>query len=160
MAVDHSDLIAFQKELEALQNDIPEIMDRIVVQEGMYARDQARKICKEDGIVNTGNYRRNFKSGTKAIRAGNVYKIDVYNNLDYAGHLEYGFRGHWVPGYWDGNSFVYVKGYREGGMYVKFTPGHYTLKRAIENTKKNQDRRIERKYLQELKKRGLDKYMK
>lgn len=160
MAVDHSDLIAFQKELEALQNDIPEIMDRIVVQEGMYARDQARKICKEDGIVNTGNYRRNFKSGTKAIRAGNVYKIDVYNNLDYAGHLENGFRGHWVPGYWDGNSFVYVKGYREGGIYVKFTPGHYTLKRAIDNTKKSQDRRIERKYLQELKRRGLDKYMK
>ena len=160
MSVDNSEMIAFQKALEALQTDIPEIMDRIVVQEGMYARDRARKICKEDGIVNTGNYRRNFKSGTKAIRAGNVYKIDVYNNLDYAGHLEYSFRGHWVPGYWDGNSFVYVKGYREGGMYVKFTPGHYTLKRAIENTKKSQDRRIERKYLQELKKRGLDKYMK
>ena len=115
MSVNNSEMIAFQKALEALQNDIPEIMDRIVVQEGMYARDQARKICKEDGIVNTGNYRRNFKSGTKAIRAGNVYKIDVYNNLDYAGHLEYGFRGHWVPGYWDGGSFVYVKGYREGG---------------------------------------------
>ena len=160
MSVNNSEMIAFQKALEALQNDIPEIMDRIVVQEGMYARDQARKICKEDGIVNTGNYRRNFKSGTKAIRAGNVYKIDVYNNLDYAGHLEYGFRGHWVPGYWDGGSFVYVKGYREGGIYVKFTLGHYTLQRAIDNTKKSQDRRIERKYLQELKKRGLDKYMK
>lgn len=156
MAVDNRELIAFQQKLKELERDIPEIMDRIVVQEGIYARDQARKICKEDGIVNTGNYRRNFKSGTKAIRAGRAYKIDVYNNLDYAGHLEYGFRGHWVPGYWEGNSFVYVKGYRDGGMYVKFTPGHYTLQRAIDNTKKSQDRRIERKFTAELKARGLE----
>lgn len=135
-------------------------MDRLVVEEGEYARDQARKICKEDGIVNTGNYHRNFKYGTKAIRAGNVYKIGVYNNLDYAGHLENGFRGHFVPGHWEGKSFVYQPNDSEGGMFVKFTPGHYTLKRAIENTKKSQDRRIERKFLQELKARGLDKYMK
>ena len=156
MAVDHSELIALQQKLQALERDIPEIMDRIVVQEGIYARDQARKICKEDGIVNTGNYRRNFKSGTKAIRAGRAYKIDVYNNLDYAGHLEHGFRGHFVPGHWEGNSFVYQPNDPEGGMFVKFTPGHYTLKRAIENTKKSQDRRIERKFLQELKARGLE----
>lgn len=156
MAVDHSELIALQQKLQALERDIPEIMDRIVVQEGIYARDQARKICKEDGIVNTGNYRRNFKSGTKAIRAGRAYKIDVYNNLDYAGHLEYGFRGHFVPGHWEGSSFVYQPNDPEGGMFVKFTPGHYTLKRAIENTKKSQYRRIERKFLQELKARGLE----
>lgn len=156
MAVDHSELIALQQKLQALERDIPEIMDRIVVQEGIYARDQALKICKEDGIVNTGNYRRNFKSGTKAIRTGRAYKIDVYNNLDYAGHLEHGFRGHFVPGHWEGSSFVYQRNDPEGGMFVKFTPGHYTLKRAIENTKKSQDRRIEREFLQELKARGLE----
>lgn len=156
MAVDHKDMIAFQESLQALERDIPEIMDKIVVQEGIYARDQARKICKEDGIVNTGDYRRNFKSGTKAIRSGNDYKIDVFNNLDYAKPLEYGFRGHFVPGHWEGNSFVYQKYDPEGGMYVEFTPGHYTLKRAIENTKKNQDSRIERKFQKELKARGLE----
>lgn len=159
MGVNHDGLISLQKELEQLQADIPEIMDKIVVGEGMYARDQARKICTEDHIVNTGNYRRNFKSGTKAIRAGIHYKIDVYNNLDYAGHLEHGFRGHWVPGYWDGNSFVYVKGYKDGGMYVRFTPGHYTLKRAIERTKRQQNARVELKYVAEIKRRGLGKYM-
>lgn len=157
MSVDNSEMIAFQKALETLQNDIPEIMNRIVVQEGEYAVGQAKKICKEEGIVNLGDYRRNFKCGTKAIRTGNAYKIDVYNNLDYAGHLEHGFRGHFVPG-------KYLSGhYREefpDGMYVHFQPGHHTLERAIKNTKKNQGARLERKYLQELKKRGLDKYMK
>lgn len=61
MSVDNSEMIAFQKALETLQNDIPEIMDRIVVQEGEYAVGQAKKICKEEGIVNLGDYRRNFK---------------------------------------------------------------------------------------------------
>lgn len=168
MSVNNSEMIAFQKVLEALQNDIPEIMDRIVVQEGEYAVKQARKICKEEGIVNQGTYRRNFKCGTKAIRAGRAYKIDVYNNLDYAEHLEYGFRAHFVPGHWEGSSFVYQKNDPKGGMVMPgkktcpsgYYKGHYTLKRAIDNTKRSQDRRIERKYLQELKKRGLDKYMK
>ena len=106
MSVDNSELVAFQNQLQALENDIPEIMDQLAVGEGRYARDQARKICKEEGIVNTGDYRRNFKSGTKAIRAGRAYKIDVFNNLDYAKPLEYGFRSHFVPGHWEGSSFV------------------------------------------------------
>ena len=92
MSVDNSELLAFQNQIQALKDDIPEIMDSLAVGEGRYARDQARKICKEENIVNTGDYRRNFKSGTKAIRAGNSYKIDVFNNLDYAKPLEYGFR--------------------------------------------------------------------
>ena len=91
MSVDNSELLAFQNQIQALKDDIPEIMDSLAVGEGRYARDQARKICKEENIVNTGDYRRNFKSGTKAIRAGNSYKIDVFNNLDYAKPLEYRF---------------------------------------------------------------------
>ena len=109
MSVDNSELMAFQNQIQALKDDIPEIMDSLAVGEGRYARDQARKICKEENIVNTGDYRRNFKSGTKAIRAGNSYKIDVFNNLDYAKPLEYGFRSHFVPGHWEGNSFKYQR---------------------------------------------------
>ena len=100
-------LANFGKALVALQADIPEIMDKLVVGEGRFARDQARKICTEENIINTGDYRRNFNSSSKAIRIGTAYKIDVFNNLDYAKPLEYGFRGHFVPGHWDGKSFVY-----------------------------------------------------
>ena len=66
MSVDNSELMAFQNQIQALKDDIPEIMDSLAVGEGRYARDQARKICKEENIVNTGDYRRNFKSGTKS----------------------------------------------------------------------------------------------
>lgn len=149
MSVDNSELVAFQNQLQALENDIPEIMDQLAVGEGRYARDQARKICKEEGIVNTGDYRRNFKSGTKAIRAGRAYKIDVFNNLDYAKPLEYGFRSHFVPGHWEGSSFVYQKNDPEGGMFVGppggFVRGHFTLLRAVKRTKTTQAARLSRK---------------
>lgn len=149
MSVDNSELVAFQNQLQALENDIPEIMDQLVVGEGRYARDQARKICKEEGIVNTGDYRRNFKSGKKAIRAGRSYKIDVFNNLDYAKPLEYGFRSHFVPGHWEGSSFVYQKNDPEGGMFVGppggFVRGHFTLLRAVKRTKTTQAARLNRK---------------
>lgn len=149
MSVDNSELVAFQNQLQALENDIPEIMDQLAVGEGRYARDQARKICKEEGIVNTGDYRRNFKSGTKAVRAGRAYKIDVFNNLDYAKPLEYGFRSHFVPGHWEGSSFVYQKNDPEGGMFVGppggFVRGHFTLLRAVKRTKTTQAARLNRK---------------
>ena len=149
MSVDNSELVAFQNQLQALENDIPEIMDQLAVGEGRYARDQARKICKEEGIVNTGDYRRNFKSGTKAIRAGRAYKIDVFNNLDYAKPLEYGFRSHFVPGHWEGSSFVYQKNDPEGGIFVGppggFVRGHFTLLRAVKRTKTTQAARLNRK---------------
>ena len=149
MSVDNSEFLAFQNQIQALKDDIPEIMDQLAVGEGRYARDQARKICKEEGIVNTGDYRRNFKSGTKAIRAGRAYKIDVFNNLDYAKPLEYGFRSHFVPGHWEGSSFVYQKNDPEGGMFVGspggFVRGHFTLLRAVKRTKTTQAARLNRK---------------
>ena len=151
MSVDNSELMAFQNQIQALKDDIPEIMDSLAVGEGRYARDQARKICKEENIVNTGDYRRNFKSGTKAIRAGNSYKIDVFNNLDYAKPLEYGFRSHFVPGHWEGNSFKYQRNDPDGGMYVGpaggYVRGHFTLRRAIRRTKTTQAARLNRNCL-------------
>ena len=142
-------LANFGKALVALQADLPEIMDKLVVEEGLFAVKQARRICTEENIVSSNAYRSNFMCGTKAIRVGSNYKIDVFNNLDYAKHLEYGFRGHFVPG-------KYLSGpYREkfpDGMYVKFKPGRYTLERAIEETKRTQESRIERKLNKEIKK--------
>lgn len=158
MAVNHDGLINLEQALKQLEEDIPVIMDKLVVEEGRYARDQAVKICRQKNIHRTGHYMRGFDYGRKAIRAGMNYKIDVFNNVEYAKHLEYGFRGHWVPGRWEGKSFVYMKGYRDGGMYVPFTPGHFVLKTAIDYTKKTQDARLERKYQKELKRRGFGKY--
>lgn len=157
MSVDRKDMVAFQAAIEAARNDVPEFMDKCAIGEGVYARDQARKICTDDKIVNNGDYRRNFKSGSKALRAGQSYKIDVYNNLDYAKHLEYGFRGHFVPGHWEGKSFVYQRNDPAGGMYVKFHRGHFTLRRAIKRTKDSQEARLRYKQEQFFNDHGLGK---
>ena len=60
----------FGKALVALQADLPEIMDKLVVEEGLFAVKQARRICTEENIVSSNAYRSNFMCGTKAIRVG------------------------------------------------------------------------------------------
>lgn len=162
MSVNFSELSAFAERVEQMRKEMPHIMEQLVVGEGVYAVKQARLICKMDGIVNNGTYRMNFHAGNRAMmdpgqeeydgsgvrRAGNAYKIDVYNNLAYAKHLEYGFRSHFVPGYWEGDTFVYQPGF-PGGMYVGphngFVNGHFTLRRAVRRTKQTQDARLGRK---------------
>ena len=163
MSVDTRGLLAFQKQLEALREDIPEIMNQLIIGEGVYAVKQARYICKQEKISrsekeSTGAYRNNFHAGDKALmfdgkdqydgakpkRSGTRYRIDFYNNLNYAKPLEHGFRGHFVPGKWEGKTFVYEKGAKEG-MYVPFHRGHFTLKRAKRRTENTQEARLKRK---------------
>lgn len=173
MSVDNHELIAFQQQLEALKKEVPDIMEQLIIGEGVYAVRQAKLICKNDSpdIVNNGDYRNNFHAGSKAMAhssnkehdgsrpqlSGKRYRIDVYNNLDYAKHLEHGFRSHFVPGHWDGKTFVYQPNDPEGGMYVgpynSYVRGHFTLRRAIRRTKDTQDARLSRKTLKILRER-------
>lgn len=159
MSVDRKGLIKFGKQLEALKKEIPDIMSEIAVGEGVYAVKQARLICKNDkpDIVNAGTYRRNWDSDKTATRTGKTYFVRVFNPLDYAQHLEHGFRSHFVPGHWEGHTFVYNRDDPEGGMFVGpkggYVPGHYTLKRAVEQTRKSQNQRVQRKFEQAIKKR-------
>lgn len=151
MSIDRRGMDAFGAQLETLGKDITEIMDELIVGEGVYAVKQARLICKSDApdIVNTGDYRRNFDADKKAIRTGQSYRISVYNNLDYAKPLEYGFRSHFVPGRWEGNVFVHIPNDPEGGMFVGpkngYVRGHFTLRRAVKRTKDTQAARLNRK---------------
>lgn len=163
MAVHKKDLALFTAQLQALKDDIPEIMDTIAVGEGVYAVKQARLICKNDpsepkqeklGIANTGDYRRNWKSDRQARRSGKKYIVRFYNPLDYAGHLEHGFRSHFVPGkYLSGTvRTAHPDGIQVGtpGSYVR---GHFTMKRAVKVTLKNQEARVGRKIEKEIKQR-------
>ena len=151
MSVDRKELQAYIAKLEKLKKDVPDIMRELIAGEGTYAVRQARKICKnEPGLVNTGAYRENWHTGGLARRNGNSYIIDVYNNLDYASHLEHGFRSHFVPGHWEGNTFVYQPNDPKGGMFVGpkkdvTVRGHFTLRRAVYRTKQTQQARLRSK---------------
>ena len=136
MTFDMKELKAYRDRLEAMKNAAPAIVEELAVGEGVYAVKQARLIAKNDRIVDTGAYRMNWHCGDRARpasdssqehdgspprRQGTSYQIDVYNNLDYAGHLEYGFRSHFVPAkYLSGE---YLKKF-PNGMYVG-PPGGY-----------------------------------
>lgn len=53
--------------------------------------------------VDTGDLRRNWFV-SKVVRKGDAYEIELYNNIEYAGYVEYGHRTvnsggmGWVPG--------------------------------------------------------------
>lgn len=152
MSVNKNELVQYIEKLKELKaNGIPDIMSEIAVGEGVFAVGEARKICKNDvpDIVNNGDYRRNWKSDKTANRSGNRYIVRFYNPLDYAGHLEYGFRSHFVPGHWEGNAFVYNRDDPEGGMFVGpksgYVRGHFTMRRAVKRTKDTQQARVSRK---------------
>ena len=70
MSVDFGGITEMRKRMEALVDDMPKIMEQLVIGEGVYAVGQARRICKEDGIVNNGTYRMNFHAGDKALSLG------------------------------------------------------------------------------------------
>lgn len=173
MSFDFKDLEKFKENLEAMKEDAPEIIEELVIGEGVYAVRQARRIAKAEGIVDTGAYRMNWHTGNRATPAhegkeydgipprkmGTSYQIDVYNNVDYAKHLEHGFRSHYVPP-------QHLSGYyRERfpkGMYVGppggYVKGKYVLKRAIRRTETTQKARLTRKWnakVKEYMERGL-----
>lgn len=77
MGVKKNELVQWIGGLEALKDDVPEIMSQIAVGEGQYAVRQARLICKNDSpdIVNTGDYRRNWKSDKTARRSGSRFIV-------------------------------------------------------------------------------------
>lgn len=159
MSFKYKELEQFRDNLLALQDEASQIMEELVVGEGVYAVKQAKSIAKNEGLVDTGAYRNHFHAGNKAMahsnnndhdgskpqRNGKTYRIDVYNNIDYAKHLEYGHRVVVVK---DGKKI-------DTGKYVK---GRFVLLRAIRRTKITQEARLKRKFEQKIKayiERGL-----
>ena len=154
----------FRDNLEQLKDKAPEVMEEILIGEGTFAVRQARNIVTSYGVVNTGEYRYNFHTGSKSRPAdksakaydgskprkqGKTWIVDVYNNLDYASFLEMGFRSHFVPGHWEGKTFVYSRGF-PGGMYVGpykgYVEGIWALRTAMHRTEVTQKARIQRKF--------------
>ncbi|MFV0351225.1 MAG: HK97 gp10 family phage protein [Oscillospiraceae bacterium] len=157
MSVDYGDLVTFRNNLQALLDDVPNIMDELVVGEGVYAVKQAVRLCQEKKIDNTSLYKRSFHADEKAHRSGDEYRISFYNNADYAKHIEYGFRSHFVPGHWEGSTFVYAQKDPAGGMYVGprggYVPGKFVFRLACRAVATTKDARLRRKLYAALRQR-------
>ena len=192
---DYKELEKFKEKMLAMKEEAPAIIEELLIGEGNFAVSEARRICKGEKIVDTGQYRMNFHAGNKAMqlgadekrhdgtpprKRGNSYEIDFYNNLDYAKHLEYGFRGHFVPAEHLNQAFInrYKRAVNKNrkkqklkrvnwkkqpfkGIYVGgkngYVKGRFVLRRATQKTKTTQNARLTRKWESRVRKYLADK---
>lgn len=174
-SIDFHELEQFRENLLNMKEHAPEIMEELIVGEGIYAVKVARSFTQKEDVRDTGYYLRNWHTGnrknpptkkqtklydgSKPKKHGSNYVIDVYNNVDYAKHLEYGFRSHYVPPQY--LSGYYLKRF-PNGMYVgtpgKYVRGHFIMFKAIQKTADTQQDRLSRKWnkkVREYMERGL-----
>ena len=111
---------------------------------------RAERKIKKRTPVNTGHLRRNWQVGD-VQRRGNAYVVEIINNAEYASYVEYGFRSHFVPGYWKGKRFVYDPK-ADGGMYVGpkdgWVPGRFMMTISMKEIEKELPRYLERRTLE------------
>ncbi|RXZ77252.1 HK97 gp10 family phage protein [Paenibacillaceae bacterium] len=115
---DFSEFKRMKKNLENADQHIEQFIRDFVHEMAMRA---FRKIRKRTPSSN-GQLRRAWTVG-EVIKTGDSYTVEIFNNLEYASYIENGFRAHWIPGIWEGNTFRYIAGYKPpkgepGGMYV------------------------------------------
>ena len=83
--------------------------------------------------VNTGNLKGTWYTN-RIKRVADGWEKEVGNSAKYASEIEFGFRSHFVPGYWVGNSFVYDRNAGKG-MYVGPKDGYVQAEEAKRATK-------------------------
>lgn len=111
---------------------------------------RAERKIKKRTPVNTGNLRRNWRVGN-VERRGNSYVVEIINNTEYASFVEYGFRAHWVPGYWQGKHFVYDPN-ADAGMQVGpkggWIEGRFMMTISMQEIERELPRYLERRMVE------------
>lgn len=111
---------------------------------------RAERKIKKRTPENTGHLRKNWQVG-RVERHGNALVVEVFNPVDYASFVEYGFRSHWVPGYWKGKTFVYDPN-AKSGMYVGpkdgWVPGRFMATISMKEIERELPRYLERRVME------------
>lgn len=146
--VDYRELKEFKKKLEKAKDGLPDKLGEMAVAEGVKFVKEAQRIVDNERIYASRNYKRSFHSDDTAKVEGNKITVGVGNLANYASFVEKGFRSHFVPGYWQGNVFVYDRN-AKGGMYVGpykgVFEGRWVVKRALHTISLTQNARLKRK---------------
>ena len=130
------------REFERLFQKLEQLGADIQQEAKMALQIEGQKIIR-DAIrltpVNTGYLRGSWY--TNAIkRSADGWEKEVGNSSEYASFIEKGFRSHFVPGYWVGNSFAYDRnagtGMFVGGKKNRFIQGKYMLEKATQPTER------------------------
>lgn len=101
------DITEFKRLSESLQQALDErVIERFIREFVLKMAYRAERKIKKRTPVANGQLRRAWTVG-KVERRGKAYVVEIFNNTEYASFVENGFRAHWVPGYWEGDTFIY-----------------------------------------------------
>ncbi|SYX84612.1 HK97 gp10 family phage protein [Paenibacillus alvei] len=108
------DMKEFEKFADTLKKASDErVIERFIRDFIMEMAYRAERKIKKRTPVNNGQLRRAWRVG-RVQRRGKSFTVEIFNNTEYASFIENGFRSHWVPGYWEGNTFVYDSSAKSG----------------------------------------------
>ena len=118
MGIRMEGLDAFERRLQEIARRMPEERDKFLRQEAELLKARAvgnTPVGKVNGGTLKGNWKRTAPAGES---------IEVYNNTEYAAHVEYGHRlkrkGKWL---------------KDSSGKLKFVPGSHMLQEAVNETK-------------------------
>ncbi len=81
----------YAKRLEELGANSPKVFKSVALWGAKYAEKTAKNITDKEGLVDTGNYKRNWFA-ERIEPQKDIYGIILENGSDYASHLEYGHK--------------------------------------------------------------------
>ncbi len=123
-------LSEFEKDIHKKLSALPDRINRFAAREA----EAALGFIRKETPVNNGT----LQAGWQRTQAQDGV-VDIYNNTDYAAHVEYGYRrrAHWVPGIWRGDRFYYDPKAKTGMMVKpKLVKGQKMLHKGILTYKK------------------------
>ncbi|MDU5141067.1 MAG: HK97 gp10 family phage protein [Paenibacillus dendritiformis] len=157
---DISEFIQLRDRLQAMLDD--NIIEQFIRDFLTEMAHRAIRKIKKRTPVDTGLLRNSWSIGT-IVKQGNAYVIEVYSDIEYAHFVEYGFHAHWVPGRWEGNTFVYDASAKTGmqvGRKGGWVPGKFMLTISMKEMERELPRYLEKRQkrlLQQLLNGGGDK---
>ena len=81
----------YAEKLKKVQADVPAIFKKVAGKAAIKFVNTAKKLTDDEGLVDTGNYRRNWNAQRIEPQV-DTYGVFCQNSADYASHLEYGHK--------------------------------------------------------------------
>lgn len=81
----------YAKKLKSVQANVPAVFKKVAGKAAIKFVDTAKKLTNDEGLVDTGNYRRNWHAERIEPQV-DTYGVLCLNSVEYASHLEYGHK--------------------------------------------------------------------
>ena len=86
----YQDFARFNKDMQRATGYIGQVFEEVAQLAGLNFVNNAKTLSKQEGLVDTGNYRRNWS--TDIDKLGHTYQIVGFNPVEYSSFLEYGHK--------------------------------------------------------------------